>query len=177
MRVNYLVETKQFDEAIADCTLALRLGDATQDPKTNFMHYARAFARAQICDDKAACRSDFETFVRLCAGDEQFLCDACYQLAWIDMHRSADEARVWFKKGSKAERTRSPVFAHLPLPDCKSLVAALYGKSQHKCAMRGCRGEGRLLCGRCLVVRYCGAECQRADWKAAHKAVCVKRQD
>ncbi len=175
MRVDLLMETKQYHEAIADCTLALRLGDATQDPNTNYMHYARAFARTQIRGDKVECRSDFETFVRLCAGDERFLCDACYLLAFFDMHRSADDARAWFKKGSKAERTRSPVFAHQPLPETKHLVATLYGKAQLKCAMRGCQGEGRHQCARCLAVRYCSAECQRADWKAAHKAACVKR--
>jgi hypothetical protein len=28
------------------------------------------------------------------------------------------------------------------------------------------------LCGACLQVRYCSAECQRKDWKLGHKAVC-----
>lgn len=27
-------------------------------------------------------------------------------------------------------------------------------------------------CSRCKVPRYCGAECQRADWKRAHKKLC-----
>jgi hypothetical protein len=27
-------------------------------------------------------------------------------------------------------------------------------------------------CSRCLVARYCSAECQGADWRAGHKLVC-----
>jgi len=30
-----------------------------------------------------------------------------------------------------------------------------------------------LSCGRCKQVRYCGRECQLADWKAGHKAGCL----
>ncbi len=29
-------------------------------------------------------------------------------------------------------------------------------------------------CGRCRAVRYCSTECQRADWAAGHKGVCVR---
>jgi len=34
-------------------------------------------------------------------------------------------------------------------------------------------GKGLLKCGKCQAVRYCSAECQRADWKE-HKQVCTK---
>ena len=34
-------------------------------------------------------------------------------------------------------------------------------------------GKGLLRCSRCLAVRYCSVECQRADWKE-HKKVCKK---
>ncbi|KAH7060944.1 hypothetical protein BKA62DRAFT_629675, partial [Auriculariales sp. MPI-PUGE-AT-0066] len=27
-------------------------------------------------------------------------------------------------------------------------------------------------CGRCQIPRYCSRDCQRQDWKVAHKAVC-----
>jgi hypothetical protein len=29
-------------------------------------------------------------------------------------------------------------------------------------------------CAACNVVRYCGAECQRVHWKAAHKDECAR---
>jgi hypothetical protein len=35
------------------------------------------------------------------------------------------------------------------------------------------RGEHELqTCARCKLAKYCGRECQTADWKAGHKAVC-----
>lgn len=34
-------------------------------------------------------------------------------------------------------------------------------------------GKSLLKCSRCLIVKYCYAECQRKDWKA-HKKVCSK---
>ena len=35
------------------------------------------------------------------------------------------------------------------------------------------RPQARLRCGKCQLVRYCGTECQRADW-AAHKPTCKR---
>jgi hypothetical protein len=167
----------QYLEVIREFTLVLRRGDATQDPSTNLAHYARGMALFAI-GDKAGCRADLEKYVSLCAGDEQNLCDACYQLAQLSADQSRrDEALVWYKKGSQAENTRSPVFAHLPLPDSKSLVAKLFDRTHHQCALRGCQGWGRHHCARCRVVLYCSVECQRVDWKAGHKAACVKRHD
>ncbi len=29
-----------------------------------------------------------------------------------------------------------------------------------------------LKCARCKLARYCGKECQAADWRAAHKRAC-----
>lgn len=42
-------------------------------------------------------------------------------------------------------------------------------------ACKGCgKDEGKLMkCGKCGVVRYCNAECQKGDW-SFHKKVCVK---
>ena len=34
---------------------------------------------------------------------------------------------------------------------------------------------GKLLkCGACKVALYCGAQCQKQDWKAGHKAACAR---
>lgn len=37
---------------------------------------------------------------------------------------------------------------------------------------RVCKAPSSLVCSRCKVVRYCGADCQKADWKNAHKKAC-----
>ncbi|KUF98994.1 Equilibrative Nucleoside Transporter (ENT) Family [Phytophthora nicotianae] len=37
---------------------------------------------------------------------------------------------------------------------------------------RVCKAPSTLVCSRCKVVRYCGAECQKQDWKASHKQKC-----
>lgn len=40
-----------------------------------------------------------------------------------------------------------------------------------------CGAPAKAFCKRCCVVAYCSVECQRADWKAGHKASCVKHAD
>ncbi|GME49153.1 Ubiquitin carboxyl-terminal hydrolase 18 [Neofusicoccum parvum] len=50
--------------------------------------------------------------------------------------------------------------------------AALQGPEDPRCRVCG-RGEGTMKCAGCGVVRYCGRECQRADWKREHKRVCA----
>lgn len=38
---------------------------------------------------------------------------------------------------------------------------------------RVCKSASTLVCSRCKVVRYCGAECQKKDWKEGnHKTSC-----
>ena len=39
------------------------------------------------------------------------------------------------------------------------------------CAAPGCSGPGRLRCGGCRLVAYCGKECQKAAWKR-HRPAC-----
>jgi hypothetical protein len=41
-----------------------------------------------------------------------------------------------------------------------------------KCARCGVVAEKLKRCGQCLAVTYCGADCQKIHWKAAHKAEC-----
>ncbi|CAK5272265.1 unnamed protein product [Mycena citricolor] len=46
--------------------------------------------------------------------------------------------------------------------------------STDPCGREGCgkRGVGYKRCGGCKQVTYCGAECQKLDWKAKHKTAC-----
>jgi hypothetical protein len=37
---------------------------------------------------------------------------------------------------------------------------------------RVCKEPSTLVCSRCKAVRYCGAECQKKDWKLSHKQKC-----
>ncbi|TYZ64296.1 hypothetical protein PybrP1_013129 [[Pythium] brassicae (nom. inval.)] len=37
---------------------------------------------------------------------------------------------------------------------------------------RVCKSTASLVCSRCKVTRYCGADCQKQDWKSAHKNTC-----
>ncbi|KAF9483721.1 hypothetical protein BDN70DRAFT_851332 [Pholiota conissans] len=39
-----------------------------------------------------------------------------------------------------------------------------------------CKKPGGLQCSRCSVTKYCGKECQVADWKARHKNECIAIQ-
>jgi hypothetical protein len=41
-----------------------------------------------------------------------------------------------------------------------------------RCARVGCPERGTKWCAACRRVRYCGAACQTAHWKAGHKAAC-----
>lgn len=45
-----------------------------------------------------------------------------------------------------------------------------------KCNRPNCDGPASMACGRCLLVRYCSKECQRADWcgtsQPTHRTVC-----
>jgi hypothetical protein len=59
------------------------------------------------------------------------------------------------------------------LDDGKELSLKAACVTQTGCAAAGCTSEeASTVCGRCLTVRYCSRECQRAGWKA-HKPVCV----
>ena len=56
-------------------------------------------------------------------------------------------------------------FGLLACPTCEERMAGI-------CFV--CKGVTSKLCGRCNVTYYCGAECQRADYKQ-HKRGCVSR--
>eukprot|EP00798_Chlamydomonas_sp_ICE-L_P027234 gene27234-2488_t len=73
-----------------------------------------------------------------------------------------NEAAVWAALAANAEDMRN-------LP--KQLPGAEVAGSA-RCASLGCSNPGTLRCARCKIVRYCGAECQKADWKSRHKASC-----
>ena len=37
-----------------------------------------------------------------------------------------------------------------------------------------CERLSTVRCAKCCARRYCGADCQRDDWRAGHRAACVK---
>ena len=46
------------------------------------------------------------------------------------------------------------------------------GKHCAHCQRQGSPGFLFKVCAGCNDTRYCGRDCQKADWKAGHKAVC-----
>jgi len=46
-------------------------------------------------------------------------------------------------------------------------------KKELPCAW--CGERSRTVCGRCKARAYCGAECQRLDWKSGHQTACILR--
>ena len=55
-------------------------------------------------------------------------------------------------------------------------VGAVVGDPGTARACAACGAAGApLMCSGCLAASYCGAECQRRDWRA-HKAACKQRQ-
>ena len=50
---------------------------------------------------------------------------------------------------------------------------AAYLESKASCVNPGCPRGGLKKCSRCQRMRYCGAACQKAHWKAGHKRECV----
>ncbi|KAJ4461392.1 hypothetical protein PAPYR_1952 [Paratrimastix pyriformis] len=71
----------------------------------------------------------------------------------------------------------SPEAEPLPAPVQQALSAALLhlGATADPAALVEAGPSDFARCGRCRCVRYCGRECQRADW-AAHKAFCWKQE-
>ena len=58
----------------------------------------------------------------------------------------------------------------MPLPPGEpQRVLEFRRAARHCCAV--CGQPGAKKCGRCMKARYCGSDCQRADW-ASHKTVC-----
>ena len=44
------------------------------------------------------------------------------------------------------------------------------------CSNQGCGKKPTHYCAGCHMAKYCGVECQRADWKARHSVVCARRK-
>ncbi|KAJ3555799.1 hypothetical protein NP233_g12121 [Leucocoprinus birnbaumii] len=71
-------------------------------------------------------------------------------------------AQVWEAKGDlgKALETRVGYDVHHMVCGNDECPGAVFQKSHLK------------TCGRCKSVFYCGARCQKLDWKARHKKYC-----
>ena len=78
-------------------------------------------------------------------------------------------------------RAKAELFWDLPArrwlvhePGGAEIVAAPVLAPEQRCACAGCPARGAKLCAACKRVRYCGADCQKKDWKARHKAECAR---
>jgi len=83
----------------------------------------------------------------------------------------ADLHRVHPATGDSPAELALLSHSNLAPPD-PELAAYLEAKS--RCANPGCERGGLKKCARCQKARYCGAECQKAHWKAGHKKECVR---
>ena len=174
LRAALHVARGEFRAAIEEYTLALQLGDAAENPFMNEAYFLRGLARFETADFAGLCE-DFQKYISHCVGDEQHVCEVYFHYAYMDWLGSFKvEARKWYDQGIEAEGKRSPVFSHHPNSVLKSMLIAKFDKPMHACARIGCHEEGKLKCSRCLLVRYCGAACQSSDWRAGHKAACVR---
>ena len=96
--------------------------------------------------------------------------------------RSLETALVWFQKAaaqgdSEAKKYATVAEEHLRASRTASQPQQQRKVGNHQCAACGAAsgpgGTAIKPCGRCKRVSYCGKECQRAHWKAGHKAACV----
>ena len=136
--------------------------------------------------------------------DESVLMVACYEghlptIRWLLEHG----ANVAYTRGIKSAH----VMAHNTLKQKRkdrilalldehagggrSFASALFGGETLACSYPACSAVGVPLkaCARChercnrrgdsgrSVARYCGAECQRAHWRAEHKRECAAAED
>ncbi len=81
------------------------------------------------------------------------------------------------QRPQSASATPAPLPPPLALPPGRAGgLPQLYMCGNPRCGNFGCEGEWALPlkhCGRCRVVRYCGADCQRAHWREGHRAECT----
>ena len=96
--------------------------------------------------------------------------------------RSFEAALVWFKKAAAQGLSEAKEFVARAEEELRSSRSASHPERQrevgnHQCvacgAASGSGGTALKSCDRCKRVSYCGKECQRAHWKAGHKAACV----
>ena len=74
-------------------------------------------------------------------------------------------------EGEVAAATPTP-----PEPAPSVSMAPAAAAAPLRCAVCGASSGELLLCSGCHGVRYCGRDCQKADWRA-HKAACRRVQD
>ncbi|KAK9809365.1 hypothetical protein WJX73_009050 [Symbiochloris irregularis] len=78
----------------------------------------------------------------------------------------------WYASPERAEYVRAGLESgelfdmSLQHPSMRGYKACMEGL----CA--NCNQPGNLKCTKCMTVRYCSRECQKADWKVMHKKTC-----
>eukprot|EP00026_Physarum_polycephalum_P003297 Phypoly_transcript_03307.p1 GENE.Phypoly_transcript_03307~~Phypoly_transcript_03307.p1 ORF type:complete len:548 (-),score=82.99 Phypoly_transcript_03307:692-2335(-) len=60
--------------------------------------------------------------------------------------------------------------------ECRKILLGIVGEQVSFCAKCDNQGTNMMVCSRCRCVKYCGKECQKADWKE-HKKECKDKSE
>jgi hypothetical protein len=116
-------------------------------------------AHSKVCGRLAASRGPSQTLKAIgqpTAAGDVFACQAAAAAA------GAGVGAVHASSSDSSSGDTVPVRDCAPVPPSSSQLCAWCGKT----------GPVLLRCARCKAVRYCGADHQRAAWKAGHKKEC-----
>ena len=158
----------RYTKAIADFNAILEMGDIS-DVKVYGILYQRGHCKMKI-GDEAGAKQDLYSFIEKCKGNERMLCEAYFQLVFAD---HTTPMRELYDKGMQAKRDRCPIFDHIPPSNFENQAGAFSAMApKGPCSNSGCDKAGTKSCSGCQVVKYCGAKCQKEDWKRGHKKAC-----
>ncbi|KAG6951043.1 hypothetical protein JG688_00013911 [Phytophthora aleatoria] len=122
--------------------------------------------------DKSLTLDKLKDFSKICNDGKPFSDE---EIKEIQTYFQCDENKGLTLKGFKdMYHTQSSAEPMETWRDMKKLGydKELLEKREAALRCRVCKSPSTLVCSRCKVVRYCGAECQKQDWKASHKQKC-----
>ncbi|GLE04566.1 hypothetical protein PINS_up013521 [Pythium insidiosum] len=122
--------------------------------------------------DKSLTLDKLKEFSKICNDGKPF---SDKEIQEIQTYFQCDENKGLTLKGFKdMYHTQSSAEPMETWRDMKKLGYAdeLLERREAALRCRVCKSASNLVCSRCKVVRYCGAECQKKDWKDAHKKTC-----
>ena len=90
------------------------------------------------------------------------------------VEKDVARAKLLLRQAEEAEGTK--VFLDGASHDLRELAQTDLASIKKSCASCGAQGNDMKICVRCQGPRYCGRECQRADWPQ-HKRVCRSKAE